>query len=278
MEISKIYSIYFSPTGSTKNICNKLCQKSSKVLNKNYEEIDFTLMDKRKKIYKFGKNNLIIFGMPTYAGRLPNKIMPDVKKSFIGDQTPVINVQTYGNRNYDDSLIEQRIILEENGFISIGGMAAVCRHVFSNKIAKNRPDQNDSKKMDDFIINIFEKIKSSKKLRAEKFKGDYNLTKYYQPLKENLEKANFLKAKPKTDIDKCTDCKICAKVCPMGVIDYNDVSTINSPCIKCQACIVKCPENAKYFDDEDFLSHVKMLEKNYQTQKEIEFFYPEIIN
>ncbi len=34
-------------------------------------------------------------------------------------------------------------------------------------------------------------------------------------------------------------------------------------CIKCQACIARCPEGARYFDDPDFLSHKEMLEANF---------------
>ena len=89
---------------------------------------------------------------------------------------------------------------------------------------------------------------------------------------EDGQPAKFLKAKPKTDLDKCTNCGICAKVCPMGSISKENCADIPGICIKCQACIVKCPEKAKYFDDEAFLSHVRMLEKNFTERREPEWF------
>ena len=85
--------------------------------------------------------------------------------------------------------------------------------------------------------------------------------------------AKFLKAKPQTDPDKCTDCGLCAAVCPMGSIDPADVSSVPGVCIKCQACVVKCPTGAKYFDDPAFLSHKDMLETNYTRRAESQLFF-----
>ena len=49
--------------------------------------------------------------------------------------------------------------------------------------------------------------------------------------------AVFLKAKPKTDLSKCTKCGLCSTLCPMGSIDAADTSNITGICIKCQACV-----------------------------------------
>ena len=68
------------------------------------------------------------------------------------------------------------------------------------------------------------------------------------------------KAKPLTDGDKCIGCGTCANVCSMGSIDPSDVTSVPGICIKCQACVTHCPKDARYFDDPDFLSHVRMLE------------------
>ena len=95
---------------------------------------------------------------------------------------------------------------------------------------------------------------------------------YYVPEDADGQPAKFLKAKPKTDLSKCCNCGACARVCPMGAIDPTDVSSVPGTCIKCQACVRKCTHRAKYFDDEAFLSHVKMLEQNFQDPKENEVF------
>ena len=59
----------------------------------------------------------------------------------------------------------------------------------------------------------------------------------------------------------------------MGAISFDNFIDVPGTCIKCQACIKKCPTHAKYFDDEAFLSHVKMLEQNYKRRLDIQCFY-----
>lgn len=59
---------------------------------------------------------------------------------------------------------------------------------------------------------------------------------YYQPRDRQGNPVDIRKVKPLTN-EKCTDCKICAKVCPMGSISFENVREIPGICIKCCACI-----------------------------------------
>ena len=95
---------------------------------------------------------------------------------------------------------------------------------------------------------------------------------YYIPKGTDGEPAKFLKAKPRTDLTKCTNCGTCARLCPMGAIDPEDVYSVPGTCIKCQACVRKCTKHAKYFDDPAFLSHVAMLEQTFTEPKKNEVF------
>ena len=95
---------------------------------------------------------------------------------------------------------------------------------------------------------------------------------YYVPKGTDGQPAKFLKAKPLTDMEKCTKCGDCVKLCPVGSINPADVADVPGICIKCQACIRGCKAGAKYFDDAAFLSHVAMLEQNFTARKENEFF------
>ncbi|MPN11374.1 hypothetical protein SDC9_158675 [bioreactor metagenome] len=88
-------------------------------------------------------------------------------------------------------------------------------------------------------------------------------------MKENI--IDIRKVKPKTN-DKCNNCGICVKVCPMGSISSENVREYTGICIKCGACIKKCPQNAKYYDDENYLYHKKDLEEEFQRRAEPETF------
>ena len=265
MQIKKVYGMYFRPTQNTKKIVETICS----TLNIESEYIDLTNPSIRKQTHTFTSEDLVVVGVPTYAGRIPNKIVDDLKQNLMGNQTFLIGLVTYGNRNYDSSLAELVSILENQNFYTIAACAIVCEHAFTNRLATHRPNEEDL----NTIASFARKVQS--KMDAYKFheeKTNVQVEPYYIPLRQDGSPARFLKAKPKTDLTICTDCKKCAQVCPMQSIDWKDVSLVSGICIKCQACIQVCDVHAKYFDDEDFLSHVKMLEENYSMHKENQFW------
>ena len=49
--------------------------------------------------------------------------------------------------------------------------------------------------------------------------------------------------KLKLDMNKCTDCKECLKVCPVDIDKFEDVGK-SSDCIQCGKCIDTCPTNS----------------------------------
>ena len=79
---------------------------------------------------------------------------------------------------------------------------------------------------------------------------------YYVPKGTDGQPVKFLKAKPQTDLGKCTDCGACARLCPMGAINPSNVAEVPGTCI----------------NDPAFLSHVAMLEQNFTEPKENEVY------
>ena len=274
MHIDKVYSVFFSPAGSTRAVTEHIARKTAENLEVPNDVIDFTLPEARTNKYSFQPNELVVFGVPTYAGRIPNKILPFLQTLFEGRDTPAVCVITYGNRNYDSSLTELVQEMTGDGFKVFAAGAFVCRHVFSDRIAAGRPDADDYRKIDMFAGEAVEKLRDRTEpdLQKPKIHGGEPVAPYYIPKGEDGQPAKFLKAKPKTDLTKCTNCGVCAKVCPMGSISNDNFVDVPGICIKCQACVLKCPEKAKYFDDEAFLSHVRMLEKNFTERREPEWF------
>ena len=67
-------------------------------------------------------------------------------------------------------------------------------------------------------------------------------------------------------------CGMCAAVCPMGAIDPSDITQVPGICIKCGACIKKCPGRARYYDDPGYLYHKSELEELYSRRAENAFF------
>ncbi|WP_324823981.1 EFR1 family ferrodoxin [Sinanaerobacter sp. ZZT-01] len=273
MKLKNIYAVYFSATGTTEKIVTRIARGLSNKLKLPISYIDFTLPKAREEKLQFSKEDIVIFGTPVYAGRVPNVLLPYLTNDIKGGGALAIPIVLYGNRNYDDALIELRNILEENKCHTIGGGAFIGEHSFSYTLAAHRPDEKDLKVADEFAEKICTYIceMSEAPSKPAFVKGEDPIRPYYTPRDRKGNPVNILKVKPKTK-DNCTQCGICAEVCPMGSISREDVTQYIGICIKCGACVKKCPEGAKYYDDEKYLYHQHELEDGFARRAEPEFF------
>lgn len=260
--INKVWAVYFSPTGGTKQNVTLVAEELGRILGLPVSTLDFTLPDSRSEKHTFTAEDLVLLSVPTYAGRVPNKILPDVDTLFEGTQTPAVPISVFGNRSFDDALMELTLLLEKHNFIPLAAAGIAHEHAFSSKVGTARPDANDKEEIKAFAKELAAKITSGNLTPVTEVKGHNPIGPYYTPLGTDGQPAKFLKAKPLTDEEKCTRCGECVSACPVGSIAA-DCLTVTGPCIKCQACLKVCPIDAKYFDDAAFLSHVKMLETNY---------------
>jgi len=123
----------------------------------------------------------------------------------------------------------------------------------------------------EFADQIYVKLTTLEGIQTLVVNGNQPYRKHYMPKDKDGSPVDIRKVAPKTN-SNCIDCKLCVKVCPMGSINFEDVSILNGICIKCGACIKKCPNQAKYFDDKDYLRHKQELEIEYASRREPELF------
>jgi len=268
--MGKVWAAYFSATGTTEKVVKAIAEEISRISRMEMAVFDFTLPDARTEPKTFNKDDIVIFGTPVYAGRVPNVLIKYIM-SISGGGAKAVPVVLYGNRNYDDALIELRNALVEDGFRPMAAAAFIGEHSFSRGLAAGRPDEDDMKTVRGFAAKAAEKLNGEYILPVE-VRGESPFRPYYQPRDRQGNPVNILKVKPKTDV-RCTKCGLCAAVCPMGSIDPENVSEVRGICIKCGACVKKCPVGAKYYDDAGYLYHKTELELGYERRAEPELFY-----
>ena len=199
MKITKVWAVYFSPTGNTKKVITTMAKKAAEVLSVPMETFDFTLPENREGVTSFESEDLVFFSTPVYAGRIPNKMLPYVQSAFEGNGAFAVPVSVFGNRNFDNGLIELRNELELHGFHTIAAAGIPTEHVFSNKLATGRPDADDLAKIAEFGEKVAKKVADMTEIPAKiEVRGDDPVTAYYTPLGTDGKPAVFLKAKPKT--------------------------------------------------------------------------------
>lgn len=265
MEFKRIWTIYFSPTGTTKKVVSALSESISSHLP--YEPFkdsyDFTLKPARSSFPNLSQEDLVIFGMPTYAGRLPNLMLKYLDTIQGNDATAVV-VTTFGNRNFDNSLIELRDLLEDHGFHTVAAAACSCEHSFSYELGVGRPDSQDLEEITTFGKKVAEFLpQATTPVAVPGIPKEENHGGYYQPRDRQGVFIDIRKVKVLTDLAHCSNCLTCITSCPMGTADPFLPSDQQGVCIKCGACVKKCPTGSRFYGDPGYLYHKTELEEMY---------------
>ncbi|MCD2503053.1 4Fe-4S binding protein [Clostridium sp. NSJ-145] len=254
--------LYFSPTSGTKKIVKAIAES----IDSNYEEFDITLPQNRTNSITFSSNDLVIIGMPTYAGRFP-RLLHNYIDTITANNTLGVFITTYGNRDYEDALLEQYYIFTSKGFIGLGAATFITEHSSTSKLATGRPHAEDLKTASDFGCEI---IKRLKEINSLSDLNSLTLPGSIPYVEKNIPPMPFA---PETN-EKCVTCGICAKHCPTSAIDFSDCRTIDiSKCIKCNSCVKRCPLSAKVMTSEPYKNMQNMLITNFaHNEKSPEIF------
>lgn len=238
MQIKSVKAAFFSPTGTTEAAVRGIVRG---LAASSVEIVDITLPEQRKQPLCTKGEDLLIVGVPVYMGRVP-ALINDWLNVIEAHNTPTVCVVVYGNRVFDDALLELRNILKDRGCIPFAGAAYIGEHSFScpdAPTAQGRPNTEDLEHADAFGRQILEKLQSvtsSSELSEVSVPGNYP----YGGATE-LWDVDFIAVD-----DACIQCGLCAKVCPAGAVDPEDSTAIEpKKCITCCACLKKCPQNAR---------------------------------
>lgn len=263
MNFQQINLVYFSPTGTTKATLEHISGGIGSGTAKHY---DLTLPSGGDGTVITIGDELTIFGIPVYSGRVPPTAVERIRR-FKGKATPAVVVAVYGNREFEDALLELKDIVTEAGFIPFAAGAFIGEHSFSNEktpIAPGRPDAVDAKKAGDFGRRVQERLESTDnpaELGVVDVPGNI-------PYKEIRAKRAL---SPETIAEVCTTCGTCAAVCPTGAVTVAEtVVTEAESCILCSACVKKCPTGARV--NPDIRKVALWLHTDYGKRKEPEFF------
>ncbi len=258
----KLHILYFSPTGGVRQVAQKmghaLIAHFGDVLS--VSEFDFTLPQNRVVLPAFTADDVVLLALPVYAGRVPNLLLPYLK-NLCGSGAKAIAMVVYGNRAYDDALVELCQLMQMADFNVQAAGAFVARHAFTDLLAGNRPDAEDYDLMFRFAQAIADKCRGRELSREgemyslETLKADLGKPlHYYRPKDAAGNAIDMLRVKPITTA-QCNGCGICAAHCPLGSISVDNPKEVVGKCMKCCSCVRCCPQQAKAFTDPGFIYH-----------------------
>ena len=245
MQVKKVSVVYFSPSGTTKKIADKICEGFDG--EKEYHDILAHRIEKKLNITEDG---LLILAMPVFGGRIPEYCLSSVKA-------------VYGNREYEDALIEMDDLLNDAGFAVIGAAAFIAQHSVFNHVAAGRPDEEDMKHIEEFAHRCGDKLENFDPDNRERLQLPGN-----RPYKPHMKPSMA----PEAD-KNCTKCRTCVKLCPVHAINSETPrKTDKKKCIMCTACIASCPAKARAFTGPKYAIASKSFASACSKRKEPELF------
>lgn len=220
------YQIIFSPTGGT--------ERAAAAITRNWPEVrTIDLSDPHTDFsgVSFDPDSLVLVAMPSFGGVAPQLAL-DRLAQMQGNGARCALAAVYGNRAYEDTLLQMSDFAKQAGFSVLAAVSAVAEHSIIREYAAGRPNADDCAELAGFGDRILEKVRS----------GD--LSEPALPGKRPY-KTSSAGMFPKTN-SHCTACGLCAQKCPAGAIHPDDLRTTDTAkCISCMRCVSLCPAHAR---------------------------------
>lgn len=256
--------IYFSPTGTTRAVVEAIAQGMDAGQS---TVVDLTLP---RTTYPSSTSEAAIIGVPVYSGRVPELAATRLREHVRGLGRPAVLVVVYGNRAYEDALLELQTIAEELGFIPVAGAAFVGEHSFSTPgcpVAEGRPDATDKQLALEFGRSVSAKLTQAKDdLPKSRLQVPGNF-----PYRDGVQAVAI---SPDTLGDNCVLCGECEHICPTGAITLTSesVETDKTLCLRCCACTRICRYAARVMLHPKIQEFGKILNEKFARRAEPEMF------
>lgn len=257
MNLDTTTLVFFSPTHTTEKVVKAI---GSGIGFPRREYVDLTLeVEGPERILT---DRLTVIGVPVYAGRVAPLAVERLKR-IKGNGCPAVLVAVYGNRDYEDALVELYDLAVEAGFRPFAAAAFVGEHSYSRKgmpIAEGRPDETDLNVAKDFGRKCLEKLQRPDCFEPFFIKGN----RPYRTVGPSTPQAPVCN-------EKCFGCGECLTVCPTAAMSRDaegKIVTDAEKCIKCCACVKACPNEARIFDT----PYTAMLHTKFSTPRQPEMF------
>jgi ferredoxin len=266
MKIDAVKLIYFSPTRTTKTTLMAIAEGLGA---DSTEHIDLTSVEVESREIGKVRDELVVIGTPVYGGRVPLSAVKRLQR-LKGGSGPAVIVVVYGNRAYEDALLELKTIVTEAGFTPVAAAAFVGEHSLASEstpIAGGRPDTQDLFKAKEFGMAVrenMERMRVLPVLYALKTPGNF-------PYKERSKPSG---ATPVTRAGVCVACGKCLALCPTGAITMEENGAVSdgTKCILCCACVKDCMEKARVVEDPGARDRAEKLRISCRERKEPEIY------
>ena len=269
--IDRLTVICFSPTRTSRKIAEAVAAGMNGTpggtadyadASRQIRTIDLTL-DRSDEPIILNSGGAVVLGAPVYAGRVAPEAVRRLRRIqvAVGASVPAVVTVTYGNRDYEDALVELYDLAVSLGLSPFAAGAFIGEHSYSTPevpVAEGRPDTLDLADARIFGGQCARKLNSSGAFAPFHIKGNRPYKEPSRPVSDTsrtAQSSSGSQAKPAPSVpltaDGCPLCGECVRVCPTGAvsIDLNVRKVLTDPtlCIHCCACVRACPAGLRTY-------------------------------
>lgn len=220
-----LHIIVFSPSNTTREYARAMAKETGQ------EKKSYNLAAQKFTPFSLDDpDDDVLLLVPVYGGRVPALAAERIKSIEGCGQRAFIAV-VYGNRDYDDALLELADLATDAGLEVVAAGAFIGQHSIFPKVAAGRPDASDRQAASRFIK---EALNHHSHLDLNRIKGTRPYKKY-----------GAIPFRPETDRGVCASCGTCVRECPTGAISAGTLRTDSTKCIACGRCITMCPRKSR---------------------------------
>lgn len=256
-------SVKISPEAKQyiKNFSERQLKKLADIIENtfNFSQINIDLCNYTFENTTISNDNICIFSVPCYGGRVPQTAIDSISK-IQGDNTPAIVCVTFGNRAFEDALIELSDCVEANGFKVIAGCAIATEHNIMHIFGQGRPDSIDKQEITKFANKVALKLNS------------HDLNKAIIEGKHPYKDRHSSKTPIIVDKNTCINCGLCEQKCPVQAISQKGKYVDMDKCINCMRCIKICPQNCRSISGEFVNRLIEKLKNSCEARKNNSFY------
>lgn len=245
--------IYFSATETTARCARAVGKGLGLPINREINIAD----NHTTELPFFQTDDVAIIAAPVYAGRIPAKAAETIR-ILRSRGAYAIGIVVYGNRDYDDALLEITDMLKKSRFNVIGAGAFIGQHSIFPNVGAKRPDKADLALLEEFGAQCRKRLEAGLPFSEIDVKGTFP---YKRP--------EAVPIHPKCDTSRCKRCGECVRKCPVGAIPSIDPTvTAEEKCISCARCIHVCTQDARRYAGIKYKLIAKVFEAKVKKRKE----------